>query len=78
MQAILLHPGLKPTGGSRFVAEKPVDAPRVSGYNCMLVESGPLFVEARVRYDFDNGGFYQLTAQCWTATPSSNSTSSTT
>jgi hypothetical protein len=63
VQAVLLNPGLKRAGGSRFVAENPDEAPRVTGYTCRLLEHGPLFLEARVRYSFDNGGFYQVTAR---------------
>ena len=69
VQAVLLNPGLKRTGGSRFVAENPAEAPRVTGYTCQLLEQGPLFVEARVRYAFDNGGFYQVTVRAYGRRP---------
>ncbi|MHB9131770.1 MAG: hypothetical protein ACYDBB_11860 [Armatimonadota bacterium] len=63
VQGILLNPGLRRTGGSRFVAVTPADAPKVTAYSCQVLENGPLFIEARIRYTFDNGGFYQLTAR---------------
>jgi hypothetical protein len=47
-------------GGSYFCAEVPDEAPRVTGYTCEVTEQGVLFVEARVRYTFDNGGDYQF------------------
>ncbi len=70
VQAILLNPELKRTGGSWFVAAEPATAPRVAGYTCELTEQGPLFVEARVRYAFDNGGFYQVTIRMFDDDPS--------
>ncbi|HPD16151.1 MAG TPA: hypothetical protein PLE19_14450 [Planctomycetota bacterium] len=51
------------TGGSYFWAERPEEAPRVTGYTSAFTADGPLFAEGTVRYTFDNGGFYQLTAR---------------
>ncbi|MBM4036602.1 MAG: hypothetical protein FJ291_33110, partial [Planctomycetes bacterium] len=51
------------TGGSYFWAEKPEDAPRITGYSSTLTAVGPLFAEVTARYAFDNGGFYQLAAR---------------
>lgn len=36
---------------------------KVVDWNATVVEAGPLFVEARVSYAFDNGGTYALTAR---------------
>jgi hypothetical protein len=69
VQAILLNPDRKRTGGSHFLAAEPATAPRVTSYSCELTEQGPLFVEARVRYAFDNGGFYQVTIRVFDSDP---------
>lgn len=69
VQAILLNPDLKRTGGSRFLASQPTNAPSVTSYTCELLEQGPLFVEARVRYAFDHGGFYQATLRVFDRDP---------
>jgi len=50
-------------GGSYFQADDPESAPKVTALECAITEQGPLFVEGQVRYTFDNGGFYQLTAR---------------
>lgn len=53
------------TGGSTFwSADGP--GPRVVAYHSELTEQGPLFAEARIRYDFENGGFYELTVRLLT------------
>jgi len=44
-------------------------APKVTGYTCRVTERGPLFVEAVVRFTFDNGGYYRLTARVLTGDP---------
>jgi hypothetical protein len=49
-------------GNTLFTTKAGIDV-QVTGYTCMLLENGPLFSEARVRYQFTNGGFYQLTAR---------------
>ncbi len=56
-------------GGSYFWAKDPEDAPRVTGYECVIAEAGPLFVEASVHYTFDNGGFYKFTARVISGDP---------
>lgn len=61
VQAILLNPDWERAGSSRFVATQPANAPRATRYSCELLENGPLFAEVRVRYSFENGGFYQAT-----------------
>ena len=38
-----------------------MNAPRVTSCACELTEQGLLFVEARVRYAFEHGGFYEVT-----------------
>jgi len=38
-------------------------APKVVGYKTEIVEHGPLFTDARIHFDLDNGGYYQLTAR---------------
>lgn len=38
-------------------------APKVTGCVSTVIEQGPLFVEARVKFTLDNGGYYQLTAR---------------
>jgi len=50
-------------GGSFFYAAKLDSAPKVAGYECRITEQGPLFVEATVRYTFNNGGWYRFTAR---------------
>ena len=45
------------TGSSCFRGE---NVPRVVELESRVVEQGPLFVDATVRYAFDNGGFYQF------------------
>jgi hypothetical protein len=56
-------------GGSYFHCADPERGPKVVGYRCEITEQGPLFVEARVRYEFGNGGFYQLTARLLAGDP---------
>lgn len=48
------------SGGSAFEGEA---LPSVTAMTCEMVEEGPLFAEARVRYEFDNGGFYSFSAR---------------
>ncbi len=50
-------------GGSYFWSADPEQSPKVVVCRTEIVEQGPLFVEARVHYDFDNGGFYEMTAR---------------
>lgn len=50
-------------GGSFFYANNPAAAPKVTGYVCKVLETGPLFTTASVRYSFSNGGWYELTAR---------------
>lgn len=38
-------------------------APKVTGYATRITEQGPLFAEAKVRFSFDNGGFYEMTVR---------------
>jgi len=38
-------------------------APKVTGYETRITEQGPLFAEAKVRFSFDNGGFYEMTVR---------------
>jgi hypothetical protein len=38
-------------------------APKVTGYETRLAEQGPLFAEAKVRFAFDNAGFYEMTVR---------------
>lgn len=45
-------------GGSCFHASNPDEAPRITSYECRVVEQGPLFVDAEVHYTLDNGGWY--------------------
>ena len=44
-------------------------APKVTGYDCRIVEQGPLFVEAVVEYKFDNGGYYRFIARAIVGEP---------
>ncbi len=44
-------------------------APKVVAYRGQITEQGPLFVEAVSRFEFDNGGFYQMTAQVRSGDP---------
>jgi hypothetical protein len=48
-----------PTAWARAAAA----APSVTGYETTVIEKGPLFIEARIRFTFSNGGDYQLTAR---------------
>lgn len=57
------------TPPSYFVAGDPEKAPRFTGYSCEITERGPLFVEARVRYELDDGGFYQCTIRLLRESP---------
>ena len=54
IQGIRLNDG-RWVGGSYFFAANPQDAPRLTGYTCTVTEQGPLFCEAVVRYELDNG-----------------------
>ena len=56
-------------GGSYFLAAEPESAPKVSGYTCRITEQGPLLVEAKVRYTFTPGGWYELTARVLAGDP---------
>ena len=55
----------------KWTADLPADAwaragktvPGVTGYETVLSEQGPLFTDARIRFMFSNGGYYQLTAR---------------
>ncbi len=44
-------------------------APGITKYESEITEQGPLFVEARIRFTFTNGGHYQLTARLLTGEP---------
>ena len=44
-------------------------APRVTGYETRVTEQGPLFVEATIRFAFDNGGYYQMTVRALAGDP---------
>ncbi|MHB9133017.1 MAG: hypothetical protein ACYDBB_18270 [Armatimonadota bacterium] len=68
LQSILLQ-GNRRMGGSRFCAADPAKAPLATGYTCRLMEQGPLFTEATVRYAFDNGRFYQFTVRLQAGDP---------
>ena len=35
-------------------------APKVTGYETSVTERGPLFTEAKIRFTFTNGGYYQM------------------
>ncbi|HOW64575.1 MAG TPA: hypothetical protein P5186_18960 [Candidatus Paceibacterota bacterium] len=56
-------------GGSYFFSANPDTAPKVTGYTCRITEQGPLFVEAVVRYSFNQGGWYELTARVLAGDP---------
>lgn len=49
------------TGGSYFFGDE--TTPKITGYTSEVLAQGAAFVMARVRYQFDNGGFYQFTAR---------------
>ena len=44
-------------------------APKVTGYETRITEQGPLFADAKVRFSFDNGGFYEMTVRVLTDDP---------
>lgn len=56
-------------GGSDFRCAEPAQMPKAVGYECRITEQGPLFVEARVHYDFDNGGHYAMVARLLAGDP---------
>jgi hypothetical protein len=49
--------------GAEMDQKAVADAPKVVAYRGLITEQGPLFVEAVCRFEFDNGGHYQMTAQ---------------
>jgi len=62
IQGIRINDG-RWVGGSYFFASNPQDAPKVTGYTCTIAERGPILCEAVIRYELDNGGYYQLAAR---------------
>lgn len=60
-----------------YLKEVPADAweraakaaPKVTGSETVVTEKGPLFVEARIRFTLDNGGYYELTARALAGDP---------
>lgn len=50
-------------GNSHFHAAAGSAPPRVTAISSAVLEQGPLFAEAQVHYELDNGGFYTLTAR---------------
>ncbi|MBS3762374.1 MAG: hypothetical protein KGZ25_03615 [Planctomycetes bacterium] len=56
-------------GGSYFWSKNPDNTPRVTSYTCEVTEQGPVFAEARVRYSFTNGGWYQMTVRLRSGAP---------
>ena len=56
-------------GGSYFWAEDTATAPKMLSYECNVSEQGPLFVEARIRYTFNNDGWYAFTARLLAGDP---------
>lgn len=38
-------------------------APKVTGYDTVITERGPLFTEVRIRFTLSNGGYYQMIAR---------------
>jgi len=62
IQGIRLADG-KWAGGSYFKSDDPDAAPKVTSVVCGIAEQGPIFVEARVRYELTGGGYYQLAAR---------------
>lgn len=49
--------------GAEMDRKAVADAPKVVVYRGRITEQGPLFVEAVSRFEFDNGGYYQMTVQ---------------
>ena len=49
--------------GAEMDQKAVADAPKMVAYRGRITEQGPLFVEAVSRFEFDNGGYYQMTAQ---------------
>ena len=50
-------------GGSYLWAADSDKAPKLQSWSCKVIESGPLFVDTRIRYDFEGGKYYQVTAR---------------
>lgn len=44
-------------------------APKVTSYTSEITEQGPLFAEARLRFEFGHGGYYQLTGRVLAGDP---------
>lgn len=59
----------KDSPGPEMDQQAVANAPKVVAYCGQITEQGPLFVEAVSRFEFDNGGFYQMTAQVRTDDP---------
>ncbi|MCL4205924.1 MAG: hypothetical protein KJ000_25860 [Pirellulaceae bacterium] len=53
-------------GTLRAALEK---APKVTGYETRVTEQGPLFAEATIRFEFDNGGDYRMTVRALAGDP---------
>ena len=51
------------TAPSFFMASDPDAAPKIMRIAGEILADGPLFAEARVRYDFSNGGYYTATVR---------------
>ena len=51
------------TAPATFENLGPTPAPRITGWETRITATGPLFAEARVTYQFDNGGTYTLMAR---------------
>jgi len=56
-------------GGSYFYASKPQTAPKVLACDCRIVEQGPVFTEARIRYALDGERYYQFAARLLAGDP---------
>ncbi|MHB9130994.1 MAG: hypothetical protein ACYDBB_07880 [Armatimonadota bacterium] len=44
-------------------------APKVTGYETTVTEQGPLFADAKIRFTFSNGGYYQLVVRILAGDP---------
>jgi len=51
------------TVSSRVWGERPEEMPKAIRSSSTITAEGPLFAEGMVRYEFENGGFYQFTAR---------------
>ena len=64
IQAVRLRQGYRKNPlDAQDISRALASAPKMTGYQAEITEQGPLFVEARIRFTFDQDRYYQLTAR---------------